>query len=69
MNVTTEFMILELPQPPEPGQLIPLITQELAKIGVPLRWAITEQPEPGVIRIEAVVTPTKIDSDCLCPVP
>lgn len=60
---TTKFMTLELPLPPAPNQLLPLIYQELTKVGTPLRWAITELPRPGVIRVEAVVTPMAIDAD------
>ncbi len=54
--MTTEFITLDLPQPTDPGQLIPLITKALEKYGTPLRWAITELPGPGQIRVEAVVT-------------
>ncbi|AFY60925.1 hypothetical protein [Synechococcus sp. PCC 6312] len=61
----TQFITLELPQPPDPSQLISLITEELIKVGMPLRWAITELPEPGMIRVEAVVTPIELGADRL----
>lgn len=59
-GLTTKFLILELPQPDDPSQLILLISQELTKMGSPLRWAITELPKPGRMRIEAVVTSIEI---------